>query len=237
MSGESGGMNRTAILALFLAALPSTATAAERTLSVTSFDRVRVEGPFKVTLTTGVSPFAKVIGAASAFDSVAVDQQGRTLIVRPNSSNWGGYPGQSRGSVEVSVGTGDLSAAWVNGAGSLAINKIKGLSFNLAVQGSGSVIIGNAVVDRLDVGLSGAGTVRVAGTVPKLTAIVRGSSSLDASGLAVKDATIGAEGPSQVRASVSNSAKIDARGVASVELSGGGACTVKTQGSATVTGC
>ena len=237
MSGESGGMNRTAILALSLAAFPSTATAAERTLSVTSFDRVRVEGPFKVTVTTGVSPFAKVIGAASAFDSVAVDQQGRTLIVRPNSSNWGGYPGQSRGSVEVSVGTGDLSAAWVNGAGSLGINKIKGLSFNLAVQGSGSVTIGNASVDRLDVGLSGAGNVRVAGTVPKLTAIVRGSSSLDASGLAVKDATIGAEGPSQVRASVSNSAKIDARGVATVELSGGGACTVKTQGSATVTGC
>ena len=237
MSGESGGMNRSAILAFCIAALPSAATAAERTLSVTSFDRVRIEGPFKVTVTTGVSPFAKIIGSASAFDSVTVDQQGRTLIVRPNSSNWGGYPGQSRGSVEVSVGTGDLSAAWVNGAGSLAINRVKGLSFNLAVQGSGSAAIGNASVDRLDVGLSGAGNATIAGTVPKLTAIVRGSSSLDASGLAVKDATIGAEGPSQVRATASNSAKIDAKGVASVELSGGGACTVNTQGSATVTGC
>ena len=237
MSGESGGMNRSAILAFCIAALPSAATAAERTLSVTSFDRVRIEGPFKVTVTTGVSPFAKIIGSASAFDSVTVDQQGRTLIVRPNSSNWGGYPGQSRGSVEVSVGTGDLSAAWVNGAGSLAINRVKGLSFNLAVQGSGSAVIGNASVDRLDVGLSGAGNATIAGTVPKLTAIVRGSSSLDASGLAVKDATIGAEGPSQVRATASNSAKIDAKGVAGVELSGGGACTVNTQGSATVTGC
>jgi hypothetical protein len=237
MSGESGGMNRTAILALCIAALPSAATAAERTLSVTSFDRVRIEGPFRVTVTTGVSPFAKIIGSASAFDSVTVDQQGRTLIVRPNSSNWGGYPGQSRGSVEVSVGTGDLSAAWVNGAGSLAINRVKGLSFNLAVQGSGSAAIGNASVDRLDVGLSGAGNATISGTVPKLTAIVRGSSSLDASGLAVKDATIGAEGPSQVRATASNSAKIDAKGVANVELSGGGACTVNTQGSATVTGC
>ena len=179
-------MNRSAILAFCIAALPSAATAAERTLSVTSFDRVRIEGPFKVTVTTGVSPFAKIIGSASAFDSVTVDQQGRTLIVRPNSSNWGGYPGQSRGSVEVSVGTGDLSAAWVNGAGSLAINRVKGLSFNLAVQGSGSAVIGNASVDRLDVGLSGAGNATIAGTVPKLTAIVRGSSSLDASGLAVK---------------------------------------------------
>ncbi len=100
-------MNKTAILALCIAAFPSASTAAERTLSVTSFDRVRIEGPFKVTV-TGVSPFAKIIGSTSAFDSVTVDQQGRTLIVRPNSSNWGGYPGQSRGSVEVSVGTGDF---------------------------------------------------------------------------------------------------------------------------------
>lgn len=230
-------MNRTAILALLLVVLPSAAAAAERTLSVTSFDRVRVEGPFKVSVTTGVSPFAKIVGSASAFDSVTVDQQGRTLIIRPNSSNWGGYPGQSRGSVEVSVGTGDLSAAWVNGAGSLAINRVKGLSFNLAVQGSGSAAIGNATVDRLDVGISGAGNATIAGATPKLTAIVRGTSSLDASGLAVKDATIGAEGPSQVRATASNSAKIDARGVASVEVTGGGACTVKTQGSAIVTGC
>ena len=230
-------MNRIAILALSLAAIPSAASAAERNLSVTSFDRVRVEGPLKVTVTTGVSPFAKIVGSAGAFDSVSVDQQGRTLIVRPNSSNWGGYPGQSRGSVEVVVGTGDLTQAWVNGAGSLAIDKVKGLSFNLAVQGSGSAAIGKATVDRLDIGLSGSGSATIAGTTPKLTAIVRGSSSLDASGLAVKDATIGAEGPSQVRATASNSAKIDAKGVASVELMGGGACTVKTEGSATVTGC
>ena len=111
MTGESGGMNRTAILALCLAAFPSAATAAERTLSVTSFDRVRVEGPFKVTVTTGVSPFAKVIGSASAFDSVAVDQQGRTLIVRPNSSNWGGYPGQSRARSRSASEPATLSAA------------------------------------------------------------------------------------------------------------------------------
>ena len=237
MSGESGGMNRTAALAFCLAAIPTIAPAAERTLSVTSFDRVRVEGPFKVSVATGVSPFARVSGSATALDTVSVDQQGRTLIIRPNSSSWGGYPGQSRGSVEISVGTGDLSAAWVNGAGSMSIDKVKGLSFNLEVQGSGSAAVADAAVDRLSVGLSGAANATVAGAAPKLTAIIRGSSSLDASGLAVKDATIGAEGPSQVRATASNSAKVDARGVASVELSGGGACTVKTQGSATVTGC
>ena len=238
MKRESGGMNKPAILAICLASLASPALAAERTLSVTTFDRIRIDGPFKVRVATGVSPFAKVSGSAAAIGGVSVDQQGRTLIVRANSSAWGGnYPNEGRGPVEISVGTPDLSAAWVNGAGSLAVDRVKGLSFDLSVQGSGSAAIGKATVDQLEIAISGAGSVTLAGTAPKLTAIVRGTSSLDASGLAVKDATVGAEGPSQVRVTASNTAKVDARGVASVEIAGGAACTVKAQGSAVVTGC
>ena len=231
-------MNGKAILALCVAALSaSSATAAERTLSVTTFDKVRIDGPYSVRLTTGVSPFARVSGSTAAIDAVSVDQQGRTLIVRGNPSSWGGNPGQSRGPVEIAVGTQDLAAAYVNGAGSLQVNRIKGLSFDLSVQGSGSAAIADAKVDHMKVSISGVGTVSIAGTAPKLTALVRGTSSLDAAGLAVKDATIGAEGPAQVRVTASNSAKVDARGVASVEVAGGGACTVKAQGSAVITGC
>lgn len=231
-------MNGHAILAFCLVSLAAPAVAAERTLSVTTFDRVRVDGPYKVKVSTGVSPSAKVSGAVAAIDSVSVDQQGRTLIVRSNPSSWGGtYPGKGRGPVEISVGTPDLSAAWVNGSGSLSIDRIKGLSFDLAVQGSGSAAIGSADVDQLEIGISGAGSVTIGGKAPKLTAIVRGTSSLDASGLAVKDATVGAEGPSQVRINASGTAKVDARGVSAVEIAGGPACTVKAQGSAVVTGC
>jgi len=239
MSGESGWMKSAAILALLLAALPaSQATAAERTLSVTTFDKVRIDGPYRVRLTTGVSPFAKVSGSTAAIDGVSVDQQGKTLIVRNNPSAWGGkYPGQSAGPVEISVGTQDLAAAFINGPGALAVDKIKGLSFELSVQGSGSAAIADAKVDQMKVAISGVGTVSIAGAAPKLTALVRGTSALDASRLAVKDVTIGAEGPAQVRVSASNSAKVDARGVSSVEIAGGAACTVKAQGSALVTGC
>ncbi len=239
MSGESGWMNRSAILAFFLAVLPaSQAAAAERTLSVTTFDKVRIDGPYRVRVTTGVSPFARVSGSEAAIDGVSVDQQGKTLIVRSNPSSWGGnYPGQPRGPVEISVGTQDLAAAYVNGPGSLSVDKIKGLLFDLSVQGSGSAAIADAKVDQMKIAISGVGTVSIAGTAPKLTALVRGTSALDASGLSVKDVTIGTEGPAQVKVSASNSAKVDARGVSSVEIAGGAACTVKTLGSAVVTGC
>lgn len=229
---------RSAILAACLLAAAVPAHAVERNYSVTSFDRIRVDGPFKVKVTTGVAPFAVASGgSATAIDSVSIDVQGRTLIVRGNASAWGGFPGKASGPVEVSVGTHELTQAWVNGSGALAIDRVKGLSFDLALQGSGTAAIGNASVDQLKIGMSGAGSAVVAGTSPKLTAIVRGASTLDAGELSVKDATIGAEGAAVVKVEATNSAKIDTRGTATVEVSGDPACTVKAEGSTTITGC
>ena len=224
-----------------LAATTATAApagAATRNFGVSGFDRVRVDGPFKVRLATGVAPFAVATGgSAAALDPVVIEVQGRTLVVRTNRSSWGGYPGVASGPVEISIGTHDLSAAWLNGSGSLFIDKARGLSFDLSVQGAGSASIGAVAVDHLKVAVSGTASASLAGTAPRLTAIVRGISTLDAEGLVAKDATIGADGPATVRVTVTNSAKIDAHGTATIGLAGRPACTVKASGSASVSGC
>jgi hypothetical protein len=224
--------------ALYMAAVAtSPAMAAERNYSVNSFDRIRVDGPYKVKLTTGVPPFAIAKGSNIAVDRVSVAVEGRTLIVRQNPGSWGGYPGQAPGPVEIELGTHDLSQAWLNGAGTLAINQVRGLTFELALQGSGSAAIGDADVDQLKIGISGAGSVKIAGKAPQLTAIIRGTSTLDASGLTAKDALVGAEGPSDVRFVATSTAKVDARGTSSVSVGGKPSCTIKAEGSAVVTGC
>ncbi len=69
------------------------------------------------------------------------------------------------------------------------------------------------------------------------TAIVRGASALDGETLAVKDVVVGTEGPAIIKLAVSDTAKIDAQGLAAVTLTGRPACIVKAQGSASVTGC
>jgi hypothetical protein len=236
-------IDRLPILALLvLASLPATVfgapPAAKRNYSVTSFDRIRIDGPYQVNLKTNVSPFARASGTQASLDGVSIKVEGRTLIVRANSgANWGGYPGEARGPVTIELGTHGLAHAWVNGAGSLTIDKVKGLSFDLAIQGPGVARIDDAQVDQLKVGISGSGSARLSGKAAKLTAVIRGTSSFEGDGLQVKDAVIGAEGPTTVRAQVSNSAKVDATGLASVTLAGGPACTVKAQGSATVLGC
>lgn len=227
----------TKYLALIAVALSTQAGAADRNFSVTGFDRVRVDGPYKVTLTTGTAPFARATGDPAALDGVAIDVQGRTLVVRPDRASWGGYPGQARGPVEIRLGTHDLSAVWVNGAGSLIVDKIRGLSFDLAIQGTGTAAINSADVDQLKVAVNGSGTASMAGKAKRLTAIVRGTSVFDGAGLQALDATLGAEGPATIRAMVEGEAKIDARGLASVQVDGQPSCTVKAQGSATVTGC
>jgi hypothetical protein len=227
------------LILLALASLPAVAAApsAKRTYSVTGFDRVRVDGPYQVSLKTNVAPYARASGSAASIDSLSVQVQGRTLVVRRDSSAWGGYPGEGQGPVTVEVGTHELASAYVNGAGSLDIDKVRGLSFSVDISGPGTARIGQAEVDQLRVGINGAGSARLAGKAKKLSAFIRGTSSFEAEGLQANDAVIGAEGPSIVRVAVSNSAKVDARGLAAVTLTGNPACTVKAQGSANVIGC
>lgn len=228
------------IALLVVASLPAAAAGpgAKRNFSVTSFDRIRVDGPYDVHLTTNVAPFARASGASNtALDGVAIRVEGRTLVVGAGQSNWGGYPGESKGPVTIDLGTPNLSVAWLNGPGSLSIDRAKGLSFELSVNGAGTAKIGQVDVDQLKVGISGAGSARFAGKALRLTAIIRGPSSFDGEALTVKDATIGAEGPAIVRLTATETAKVDALGLAAVTLGGKPSCVAKAKGSASITGC
>jgi hypothetical protein len=196
-----------------------------------------VDGPYSVWLSTGVTPYARATGSTQALDGISVRVEGRTLTIRRDPSAWGGFPGRAQEAVELVVGTHELSRADLNGAGSLLIDKVRGLTFELSAQGAGRTEIGDVQADRLVVSLSGTMTSRVAGKALKLTAIVRGASSLDASELRTKEGLLSAEGPAQLAANASDTARVDATGVAQVTVTGNPACTVKLLGSASVSGC
>lgn len=225
------------ILAGTLTALCAPAGAATRNFGITSFDKVRVDGPFRVTLATGVGPFARASGSPGALDRVAIEVRGNTLVVHNNLDSWGGYPGKDAGPVEITLGTHDLTAAWLNGSGTIAIDRVKGLSFDLSIQGSGAGAIGQVDIDQLNVSVVGTASARLAGKAARMTAVVRGISTLDALALATKDATIGADGAATIGANVSNAVTVDATGPATVRLAGRPACTLHASGSASVSGC
>src|SRR3954452_19719096 len=95
-------------------AIAAPAAAANRNFGITGFTKIRVEGPFKVSLATDVARFARASGSSAAIDRVEVEVSGNTLVVRSSASSWGGYPGTDPGPVEITLGTHDLTNAWLN---------------------------------------------------------------------------------------------------------------------------
>ena len=110
MSGDKGRMiDVCPSFAALAAARRAGSGAPQRNYSVTSFDRIRVDGPYQVTVKTNVAPFARASGTPGSLDGVSIRVEGRTLIVRADTSGgWGGYPGEGRGPVTIEVGTHDL---------------------------------------------------------------------------------------------------------------------------------
>lgn len=224
-------------VAVALSAVASPAWAATRNFGITGFEKVRVEGPYKVVLSTGVAPFARATGSAAALDKLSVEVRGNTLVVHNSQSSWGGFPSANAGPVVIALGTHDLRSVSLNGSGTIAIDRVKGLSFDLSVQGSGGGSIGRVDVDQLNLNLGGTTSATLGGRSLKMTAVVRGNSSLDATLLKVNDAVLGAEGAANVKADVRNAIKIDGSGPATVTLSGKPACTLRVSGSVSVIGC
>lgn len=222
-----GAMTRImAALALALA-LAAPAAAAERHYTVTDFDRVVIEGPFTVRLSTGRTSSAAATGSAQALERVSVEVQGRTLRVRPNRSAWGGYPGAAVGPVTIALATRELRAATVNGSASLAIDGASGLRLELAVEGSGRIGATGVSADNLIVGLLGSGRIQLAGTARQLRASVHGSADLDAAALTAQGANIVTDSAGRIAVAVEREATVTASGTGEVEIIGAPACTVR----------
>ena len=219
---------------LVLSANHATAATASRNFGVSGFDRIRVIGPYSVTVMTGVAPFARASGSQSGIDHVAMRVEGATLTIDQDRSY---SSGQSAGPVTIAVGTHELTQASVNGVGSIAIDRARGLSFGLSVAGAGQGTIANVDVDQLRLAMVGSGSVKLTGRAPRLTAVISGAGTVEASGLSVKDLTLTAQGPALVAVRAINTAKVTSGGTSTVSLSGSPSCTLKTVGSATVSGC
>ena len=144
---------------------------------------IRVDGPYKVTLTTGVAPFATRDAARRPRSTgVAIEVRADTLVVRNSQFVVGRLSRRGQRARSRSASARTISAPpGSTGRAALAIDKVKGLSFDLSVQGSGSA---SDRLGRRRSAQASASRHRAAPASParrrKLTAIVRGISTLDA---------------------------------------------------------
>lgn len=218
--------------AVLLLAVAAPSLAAERNFSVTDYDRIRLDAPVRVTVTTGRGPSARATGDQAGIDRLKVEVQGRTLVIGRNVSSWGAT--KPAGPVEVRLTAHDLSTATVNGSGTLAIDRMRGGKLDLVVAGSGAIEVGTVEADRLTVGVVGDGRATVAGTAERADLVLRGTGSLVAEALAADDLKLTADGAGSVKAAALKTANVASSGSGTITVAGGPACTVRATGSAEV---
>ncbi|GAA4007962.1 hypothetical protein GCM10022280_00730 [Sphingomonas swuensis] len=223
-------------LALFLlaATTPLSAAGLPRSFTVTSFDRIRIEGPYAVTLVVGRSSFGRATGRSVDLDAIDLRVEGRTLILRQRANQGARESGEP---VRIALGTPDLRSASLSGSGSLAIDRLRGLDVELRLSGPGSLSVADLDADRVAASVNGSGALRLAGRAKIATLAARGSASLDAERLLSDEATIAAEGSSEASVFARSRATVTASGPVQVRLAGNPACVLKSSGSASVTGC
>jgi len=215
--------------ALALLLLPASAQAAERSYAIGSFERVRVEGPFEVRLTTGQSPRARADGDARAVQDIDVRVEGTTLIVRAGINGWGEQPvAAHQAAPTVTVSTPMLRSATVIGGGRLAISgPLKGQRIALAVTGSGTIDAGAIEADQFDAAVIGSGSMKLAGRSAKVRLAASGTGGIDATALSAADLTLLLDGPGRMTATAHSTANVTATGLGSVTVYGKPSCIVK----------
>jgi len=223
---------RLAFPLIALLASPLGAAGFPRNYTVTTFDRIRVEAPYTVTLATGRAPSAQAKGSPAALDAVDLRVEGSTLIIRRRS----GFASNNE-PVTIALSTPALRTALLVGAGSLAIDKVSGLQVDLSLQGSGVLSVASVTADKLNASAQGSGALRLAGSTKVARYATLGTASLAAEPLSADEAVVTAEGAGDVALTARGQVSVTATGAVQVRVSGNPACTVRATGSAAVTGC
>lgn len=218
-----------AMLPLMLLALPGAADAqTQRTEMLAGFDRVRVDGPFVVTVTAGPRGKAVVNGARDATERVAVRVENGTLIVSANQNAWGGSDRGARASVAVEAPPGTRGVA-VRGGGTVRVDRMRGPRLDLAVAGSGTLTVADAQADQLYATLTGAGRLEVAGAANRARFLAIGTGTVDAKALSVDDLSVSQDSLGDSVFTARKTVTVSSAGLGSVTVEGDAACTVTVQ--------
>lgn len=211
-------------------AIATPAAAAERGFTVTGFERLRVAGPFDVTVTTGGGTMVRAEGDARLLDRLVARVEGRTLLLRYDASAGMG----ANGRLAIRVAAPALTAVALDGAGGVRVDRLRGDRIDLAVAGSGGLSVGRIDAERLTMTLVGVGDLAIAGRAAFARAEVRGAGSLAGAGLeaTVLDAALGGSG--NLALAATRTARLAAVGSGDAIVTGPAACTVRHSGTGVV---
>ena len=221
----------------FLAAallLPSVAQAADRRVDLSSFDTLRVEGPFIVALTTAPSPRGMMSGDAETLRRVEARISGSTLVVR--RTNDGTAMSRSPlGPVTLTIAAPPLSTITVIGGAQVTAQAMRGNALSLNINGPGDVRIDRADGEQLSATLLGPAKLAIGGgRVGKARLSANGPAAITAGGLEAGDLLVMLDGAGEVDARARYTATIANNGLGRVTVAGTPKCRVTGAGAGPV---
>lgn len=213
---------------------PAAPAAAEsRRIGVGSFDRVRIEGAYRVAITTGASPAAAIAGDDG--NGVDLRAEGGTLVIRRTSLNqWGERGTAASAPVTITLSTPALVAASVAGGAEVTVTRMQGPRVELALGGGGALIVDAVQTDQLNAQLVGDGRIALAGRAGNARLTASGAGAIDAAKLDVGDLIATHQGLGQIAARARYSAQVSNAGLGSVTVAGKPKCRLVGQPSGTV---
>ena len=221
------------LVLLPLVALADPAAADERTVMVGGFDRVRVEGPYTVSVTTGGSPRARIEGDGGAIDGVSLRSESGTLVISTGVNGWGERPRGGGATPTIMVSTGRLRAASVRGGGTLSVDRMTAQRVDLSVSGTGSLRVGAVDAQRIDATLYGTGGITLGGRALDARFTANGPGTIDAAALDATTLLVTAQGLGNGAFAARATAAVNASGNGAITVTGTPTCTVR--GNAPVT--
>ena len=227
---------RSLILLLLLASAPA-ASPESRTVMVTGFERLRIDGPFVVKVTSGGAPGA-VIEAADrrALDGVDVRNLGGQLVIGPRNATFEGWS-EKNGAATITVSARDLRAVTINGGGTVTIDRLRGQRVDIGVNGAGSLAVARVEADQLAATLTGTGALALNGGAARTARFNSyGAGSIDAAAMPVNDLAVHSQTAGDSRFTARFTAAIASLGTGAVRVAGGAACTLAGPGPASCAG-
>ncbi|CAN5335682.1 hypothetical protein BH10PSE15_BH10PSE15_11480 [soil metagenome] len=216
------------LVALPLLCLAAPAVAEQRSFAIGSFDRVRVDGPFRVIVTLGASPSGTAEGDTHAITDLDVRVDGSTLIVRAGMSGWGEQDvADRRAAPVVRVSTQAIRSIVTIGAAQVSVaGPFRGQRLDLLLTGSGTLAAPTVDADQLFATALGSGTMTLAGRAAKVRLTTSGTASIAAPGLVADDLTVRLDGNGAIDAQARYTAAVTTSGLGAVTVYGKPACTV-----------
>ncbi|MFG6467371.1 head GIN domain-containing protein [Roseateles sp. BYS87W] len=185
----------------------------EKVRALSTFTKLRIDGPLDVKLAQGSSDQATVVADDNVEPLVDTVVEGDALVVRLKRD--AGFV--TRSAPQVRVSARSLQSVAIQGSGDLTVDSFKGDALALSVVGSGDVRLGLLEVKDFSVSISGSGDVHVAGRADQQTWQLSGSGDVDARALSGRAAKVSLHGSGDVALGVTE--QLDAQLSGSGDLS------------------